>query len=179
MPKLELAISSHQTVCHIASVSPFFSLSLSPLLSSCFFLFLNIDRKYKVAISIYFTLGAKKFRPNKVCEVHSRERVDCARERFFRLFFFFFFFIACELARNRGKLAVPTARGCINIMQISGAAPCYIARTRETVTRSCRSVRRRDSYRRRKVSLLISTEICPTRVSPLSPRDSLHFAYAA
>lgn len=35
------------------------------------------------------------------------------------------------------------------------------------------------SQSRRKMSLLISTEICTTRVSLLSARDSSHFAYAA
>lgn len=111
-----------------------------------------------------------------------------ARERSppFSLFTFSFFFFSCSLRtcgkQKAGSSAAPHRlppdwRGCINIMQISGAALLHRARTRETVTFLLSVARPRRSTR--KVSLLISTKICATRVSPLSLRDSWHFAYAA
>lgn len=122
------------------------------------------------------------------CEVDSRAGVDCRipRERSFplSLFYFFsfllFFFLFLQLA-NCGKQKqaalrrLPPGRWLARLHKyyanIRSGPVRPRARTRETVTflLSCATPRRST----RKVSLLISTEICATRVSPLSPRDSL------
>lgn len=168
MPKLELAISSHQTArrparrialparSFVSSPSPLSPAppSLSLALYVAYLRYRSQIQSRDSGADISRARGApQSFVPK--CEVGSQARVDCriprGRSLLFHLFFLLSFFLSSfffanlretEAGWRLGYPPLPRGRGwrgCINIMQISGAAALLHrgrarARAREVVT---------------------------------------------
>jgi len=203
MPKLEFAISEsptgppHRAANSLICLLLFLHSPLSSFLRTvCCLSLVSIanTKSWFQSWCISRSRHTAKFRPKVRSGFASGSGLpDTARAKHLSLspsnslHFFFFFFLSflTALANLRKQKqaggAPPTtvrpARLHKYYANIRSGPVTPRARTRETVTflLSCAAPFRST----RKVSLLISTEICATRVSPLSPRDSWHFAYAA
>lgn len=155
MPKLEFAISESPTKpavsrCQLAHLSPpvpplSYSLPRPSVLYVAYLWYRSQIQSRDSRADVSHARGIPQSSIPK-CEVDSRAGVDCRilRERSFpslllsssllSFSLFFSFLAACELAGNRSRRRFagyrPAGgwRGCINIMQISGAGPCYTTR---------------------------------------------------
>lgn len=158
----------------------------------------GIDRKYKVVILelMYLTLAAyRKVPPRSAKWIREREWIAgyTARRRSspspssFFLFLFFFLF-SCSL-RTCGKQKQAGGAARRGSARRSARLHKYYANIRSGPVTTARAdardryvppfLRRAAPQHSQSVVAYFHREICATRVSPLSPRDSWHFAYAA